>query len=209
MSELNWAVRLRNLANRGNHGRCRPLPATRELHSNPRERRAGCSCIENRVLIACARSLAAAAPCTDEPKDRVAFREGRNIACILSTAPLGGMVTRTRRRPPRLTLGSSPRWSRRQSVERETPSACVASSIAPESSLTPLLIDRSAFGSSSSAPFGFVRSSSRNCSFVQLLFRDCHDVPHRRPELLEWMWYLSTAALKRGNIVVYFGGVVR
>ena len=38
-------------------------------------------------------------------------------------------VSRTRRRPPRLTLGRSPRWSRRQSVERETPNARMASSI--------------------------------------------------------------------------------
>jgi hypothetical protein len=38
-------------------------------------------------------------------------------------------VSRTRRRPPRLTLGRSPCWSRRQSVERETPNARIASSI--------------------------------------------------------------------------------
>ena len=38
-------------------------------------------------------------------------------------------VRRTRRRPPRLTLGKSPRWSRLQSVERETPNARIASSI--------------------------------------------------------------------------------
>lgn len=38
-------------------------------------------------------------------------------------------VRHTRRRPPRLTLESSPRWSRRQSVERETPNAWMASPI--------------------------------------------------------------------------------
>jgi len=40
-----------------------------------------------------------------------------------------GVVRRTRRRPPRLTLARSPRWSRRQSVERETPNTRIASSI--------------------------------------------------------------------------------
>jgi len=44
-------------------------------------------------------------------------------------AALRGAVTRTRRRPPRLTLGRSPRLSLRQSVERETPNARIASSI--------------------------------------------------------------------------------
>ena len=39
------------------------------------------------------------------------------------------VITWTRRRPPRLTLGSSPRWRRRQSVERETPNARIASLI--------------------------------------------------------------------------------
>jgi hypothetical protein len=39
------------------------------------------------------------------------------------------IVRRTRRRPPRLTLGRSPLWSRRQSVERETPNARIASLI--------------------------------------------------------------------------------
>jgi len=39
------------------------------------------------------------------------------------------VVRRTRRRPPRRTLGSSPRWSRRQSVERDTPNAWIASPI--------------------------------------------------------------------------------
>jgi hypothetical protein len=38
-------------------------------------------------------------------------------------------VSRTSRRPPRLTLGRSPCWSRRQSVERETPNTRTASSI--------------------------------------------------------------------------------
>lgn len=38
-------------------------------------------------------------------------------------------VKHTRRRPPRLILESSPRWSRRQSVERETPNARMASPI--------------------------------------------------------------------------------
>jgi hypothetical protein len=37
------------------------------------------------------------------------------------------IVRRTRRRPPRRTLGMAPLWSRRQSVERETPNARIAS----------------------------------------------------------------------------------
>ena len=48
---------------------------------------------------------------------------------VFARTGVRGVVRRTRRRPPRLTLGSSPRPSRRQSVERETPNAWTASSI--------------------------------------------------------------------------------
>src|SRR5271166_1732844 len=53
---------------------------------------------------------------------------GRSPFALLRAA-FRMVVRRTRRRPPRRTLGSSPRWSRRQSVERDTPNAWIASPI--------------------------------------------------------------------------------
>jgi hypothetical protein len=49
---------------------------------------------------------------------------------------------RTRRRPPRLTLSSSPRCSRRHSVEREIPNAWIASSIVNRFVDTPLMVSQ-------------------------------------------------------------------
>jgi hypothetical protein len=52
------------------------------------------------------------------------------------------IVRRTRRRPPRLTLGRSPLWSRRQSVERETPNARIASLIVSRFSANTLSVSQ-------------------------------------------------------------------
>jgi hypothetical protein len=49
------------------------------------------------------------------------------------------IVRRTRRRPPRLTLGMAPLWSLRQSVERETPNVRIASLTVSRFSTTTLL----------------------------------------------------------------------
>jgi len=57
-------------------------------------------------------------------------------------AALRVIVSRTRRRPPRLTLGSSPRRSRRQSVEREIPNARIASSIVNRPVDIPLIVSQ-------------------------------------------------------------------
>lgn len=63
----------------------------------------------------------------------------RNIGCssvkggmspvTFARAAFRSLPNCTRRRPPRLTLGISPRWRRRQRVEREIPNAWIASSI--------------------------------------------------------------------------------
>lgn len=55
--------------------------------------------------------------------------KGGRSPFALSRAAFRMVVRRTRRRPPRRTLGSSPRCIRRQSVERETPKVRTASSM--------------------------------------------------------------------------------